>query len=113
MKHLKLVINNKKEKFNKFFNKKELQIILNLYAHMVSSGEWKDYGLNISKLEVSFNVYKRAAEFPIYKIMKNLKPIKKNDRYLVKDTQGNTINTSENLESLIQKIKWSKFRQVK
>ena len=28
-----------------FFNKNELKIILNLYAQMVSSGEWKDYGL--------------------------------------------------------------------
>ena len=43
-----------------FFNKLELQIILNLYAKMVSGGEWKDYGLSISKKEVSFNVYHRT-----------------------------------------------------
>ena len=41
---------------------------------MVSSGDWKDYGLSISKREISFNVYHRTAEFPIYKITKNLKP---------------------------------------
>ena len=52
MKHLKLVINNQKEKLNKYFDKKELKIILNLYAKMVSSGEWKDYGLSISKREI-------------------------------------------------------------
>ena len=49
MRHLKLVINNENEKKDIFFNKKELKLILNLYAKMVSSGDWKDYGLNISK----------------------------------------------------------------
>ena len=112
MRHLKLVVNNQKEKLNKFFNKKELQIILNLYARMVSSGEWKDYGVNISKFEVSFNVYKRTAEFPVYKITKNLKPKNSNDKYLVKDSNGNIIKNSRNLENLIEKVNWKKFKLV-
>ena len=58
MKHLKLIINNESNNQNIFFNRKELKIILNLYAKMVSSGQWKDYGLSISKREVSFNVYR-------------------------------------------------------
>ena len=44
MKHLKLVINNGNKKGDVFFSKIELQLILNLYAEMVSNGEWKDYG---------------------------------------------------------------------
>ena len=68
MKHLKLVINNENKKKDVFFNKIELQLILNLYAKMVSSGEWKDYGLTITKREVSFNVYYRTSEYPVYKI---------------------------------------------
>ena len=80
MKYLKLVINNENKKKDIFFNKTELQLILNLYAKMVSSGEWKDYGLSISKREVSFNIYHRTAEFPIYKITKNLKPKNEKDR---------------------------------
>ena len=43
MKHLKLVVNNANNKKNIFFNKTELKLILNLYAEMVSGGEWKDY----------------------------------------------------------------------
>ena len=85
MKHLKLVINNDNKKKDIFFNKKELQIILNLYAKMVASGEWKDYGLSISKKEVSFNVYHRTSEFPAYKITKNLNPKNDNEKYLIKD----------------------------
>ena len=51
MKHLKLVVNNTNDKKDIFFNKIELKLILNLYARMVSNGEWKDYGLTISKKE--------------------------------------------------------------
>ena len=103
MKHLKLVINNENKNKDIFFNKNELKLILNLYAEMVSGGEWKDYGISILKKEISFNVYRRTAEFPAYKITKNLKPRNINDKYLIKDSQNKIIGNSENLENLIKK----------
>jgi len=112
MKHLKLVINNESKKRDIFFNKNELKLILNLYAQMVSGGEWKDYGLSILKKEVSFNVYHRTSEIPVYKITKNLNPKNQNEKYLIKDGQNKIINNSENLDSLIKKIIWKKFRLV-
>ena len=112
MKHLSLVVNNESKKKDIFFNKEELKLILNLYAKMVSGGEWRDYELNISKKEVSFNVYRRNSEFPAYKITKNLKPKNENEKYLIKDTQNKIINHSENLEDLIKQITWKKFKLV-
>ena len=112
MKHLKLVINNRNIKRDIFFNKKELKLILNLYAEMVSGGEWKDYGLSISKKEVSFNVYHRTSEFPAYKIAKNLKPKSKSEKYIIKDAKNETIKNSENLKNLIESIIWRKFKLV-
>ena len=79
---------------------------------MVSDGEWKDYGLSISRKEVSFNVYYRASEFPAYKITKNLKPKNENAKYLIKNAQNKTIGNSENLQNLIKKIIWKKFKLV-
>ena len=111
MKHLKLIINNNKKK-DIFFNKSELQLILNLYAQMVSNGEWKDYGLSISKKEVSFNVYHRATEYPAYKITKNLNPKNENEKYLIKNAQNKIINNSDNLKKLIRKVIWKKFKLV-
>ena len=69
--NLRLVINNiknKKLEEKHFFEKEELKIILDLYAKMVSEGNWKDYGLNISSKQVAFNVFKNSAENAIYKI---------------------------------------------
>ena len=112
MKHLKLVINNKNKKVDVFFNKKELKLILNLYARMVSNGDWKDYRLSISKKEVSFDVYHRASDYPAYKITKNLELKYGNEKYLIKDGQNKIINKSENLDNLIRKVVWKKFKLV-
>ena len=114
MKYLKLVINNKEKEREKnlFFNKNELKSILNLYGKMVAGGEWKDYGLSIFKNEVSFNIYRRASEVPAYKISKNLKPKNVNEKYLVKDAQNKIISNSNDLNNLIKKIVWRKFKLV-
>ena len=112
MKHLKLFINNETKKKDIFFNRSELKLILNLYAKMVSGGEWKDYGLSISKKEISFNVYYRTSEFPAYKIAKNLKPKNENEKYIIKNAQNKIINNSANLQNLIKKIVWKKFKLV-
>ena len=112
MTYLKLVVNNEKKTKNIFFNRNELKLILNLYAKMVSNGEWKDYGLNISKRHVSFNVYHRSSDFPIYKITKNLVPKNRNEKYLIKNSKNQIIKNSENLENLIEKIVWEKLKLV-
>jgi len=112
MKNIRLIINNdiqKKEK-EKFFVKKELQCILNLYARMVSNGSWKDYSFSSGMREVSFDVYQRASDKPV---LKNLKPNYNNEKYLIKDRNGNILKKSENLDQLIDKTSWSKLKLIK
>ena len=106
--NLKLVINNdlKEENQRYFFKKEELKIILNLYAKMVSNGSWKDYGLSISSKQVSFSVFKNAAENAIYRICKNFKPSNKNLKYIITDTNGKILINSFDLNSLLSKTKW-------
>ena len=109
--NLKLVINNdlKEENQRYFFKKEELKIILNLYAKMVSNGSWKDYGLSISSKQVSFSVFKNAAENAIYKICKNFKPSNKNLKYLIMDTNGKILKNSFELKILLRDTNWKKF----
>jgi hypothetical protein len=115
MKNIRLVVNNdiqKKEK-EKFFVKKELQCILNLYAEMVSNGSWKDYSFSSGMREVSFDVYQRASDKPVLRILKNLKPNCYNEKYLIKDKNGNILKKSEDLNHLIDKTSWNKLRLIK
>ena len=115
MKKIRLIINNdfKKKEKEKFFIKKELQCILNLYAKMVSNGTWKDYGLSTGNKEISFDVYQRASDKPVIRILKNLRPKYINEKFLIKDKDGKIINQSENLNKLITKTGWNKLRLVK
>ena len=115
MNKIKLVVNNevKKNEKEKFFIKKELQSILNLYAKMVSNGTWKDYSFTSGKKEISFNVYQRASDKPVLRILKNLKPNYYNEKYLIKDKNGVVLKRSENLNQLINKTSWNKLRLVK
>ena len=110
---LKLVVNNKFQKKEKFFVKKELQTLLNLYAKKVSSGDWKDYGLSINKKEITFDIYQRASEKPIYRISKNLNPKNKTEKFYVLDRNGCVIKKFENLDGLIRRVEWTKLRLVK
>ena len=114
MKNIKLIINNDVAKDKeKFFIKKELQCILNLYAKMVSNGSWKDYSFSAGSKEVSFNVYQRASDRPVLRILKNLKPIYYNEKYVIKDKNGNILKKSENLTLLINKIGWNNLKLIK
>ena len=92
-----------------FFEKKELKVILDLYAKMVSEGSWKDYGLSISSKRVSFSVFRNAAENAIYNICKNFKPSNKNLKYLITDRNGKILNNAYDLEVLLKRTNWKKL----
>ena len=109
--NLKLIINNPQNKIEEkqFFEKDELKTILDLYAKMVSEGSWRDYGLSISSKQVSFSVFKNAAENALYKICKNFRPKSKNLKYLITDTNGKILKNSHELKSLLKNTNWKKF----
>ena len=111
--NLRLVVNNSHNKIEEkqFFEKDELKIILDLYAKMVSEGSWKDYGLNISSKQVSFSVFRNAAENALYKICKNFNPKNKNLKYLITDTSGKILKNSSELKSLLKNTNWKKLQK--
>ena len=111
--NLKLIVNNNFDLNRKknFFEKKELKIILNLYAKMVSEGSWKDYGLTISAKQVGFSVFKNTSENAMYKICKNFKPNNKNFKYLITDSKDVIYRNSDNLEDLLNNTNWKKLQR--
>ena len=61
-------MNIKKKKKN--FLLKRTSMYLKSYAKMVSNGTWKDYSFSSSTKEVSFDIYQRASDRPILRILK-------------------------------------------
>ena len=111
--NLKLVVYNPLNQIEErqFFERNELKVILDLYAKMVSAGSWKDYGLNISSRQVSFSVFKNAAENALYKICKNFKPSNKNLKYLITDSNGKVFKNSSELKILLKNANWKNLKK--
>ena len=53
-----------------FFNRLELNQLLQLYGRMVSAGHWRDYAIDGLRDAAVFSVFRRASEAPIYRIEK-------------------------------------------
>ena len=49
----------------------------------------------------------------VFRILKNLKPDYYNEKFLIKDKNGNILKKSENLNQLINKTSWNNLRVVK
>ena len=52
------------------FDRPELNRILAVYGRMVAAGEWRDYALDFLDERAVFSVFRRAAEFPLFRIEK-------------------------------------------
>ena len=106
------VIHNQKFEEEKFFNKKELGEILNLYGSMVSVGEWKDYAIFINKNIVGFKFIEKQRK-TLYQIIKNLSTKSRNQKYSIKDQAGSILKNSNQLKSILEVISKKKLKLVK
>jgi hypothetical protein len=53
------------------FTRLELDRILSLYGRLVSAGLWRDYALELGAKQASFSAFRRAAENPEARIVKD------------------------------------------
>ena len=53
-----------------FFERRELDALMQLYGRKVAAGEWRDYALDGLSDCAVFSVFERAAEQPLYRIEK-------------------------------------------
>lgn len=66
-----------------FFDRLELGLILNLYAHMVARGEWRDYAIGHDEESCSFAVFRRSADQALYRIVKAPKLARRQGAYAI------------------------------
>lgn len=70
------------------FNRQELSAIMAVYGRKVAAGEWRDYALDMNREKAVFSVFRRATEFPLYRIEKTPKLARKQGAYSVVTTTG-------------------------
>jgi hypothetical protein len=82
------------------FHGQELRDILDLYGRKVAAGEWRDYAISASGQKAVFSVYRRAAEFPLYRIEKT-RGARKLGAYCVVAASGMILRRGNDLKRVI------------
>lgn len=70
------------------FDRRELDTILRVYGMMVAAGEWRDYAIDGLKDRAEFSVFRHAAEFPLYRIVKTPADARKQGAWKVVTATG-------------------------
>lgn len=94
------------------FDRKELAVILGLYGRMVSAGEWRDYGMSFLKDVAIFSIFRRAAEFPIYRIEKRPKLRGRQGMYAVIGMDGRILKRGHDLKTVLRVLERKLIRAV-
>lgn len=94
------------------FDRRELGAILGLYGRMVSSGEWRDYGMSFLKDVAIFAIFRRTAEQPIYRIEKRPKLRDKQGMYSVIGMDGRILKRGHDLKTVLRVLERKLIRAV-
>ena len=95
-----------------FFDRKELGLILRLYGQMVAAGEWRDYGISGLRDMAVFSVFRRSAEFPLYRIEKCPKLRMRQGMYAVVGQDGQILRRGHELDVVLRVLEQKLIRVV-
>ena len=84
------------------FQRRELDLILNIYSMMVGAGEWRDYAIDSLRDRAVFSVFRRSSEVPLFTIEKNPKLARKQGAYSVINTGGMVLKRGHDLANVLQ-----------
>lgn len=84
------------------FQRRELDMILNVYGRMVADGEWRDYAIDHLKDRAVFSVFRRAAEVPLYTIEKDPKMARRQGAYKVVAANGQILKRGQDLKQVLK-----------
>jgi len=86
------------------FDRRELNRIFGLYGRKVAAGEWRDYAIDFLKDRAVFSVFRRAAEFPVYRIEKSPKLARRQGAYSVISATGLIVRRGHELDRVLRAI---------
>lgn len=84
------------------FDRKELGVILGLYGRMVAAGEWRDYGMAALRDVAVFAIFRRTAEFPLYRIEKRPRLRARQGMYAVLGSEGQVLRRGHDLAAVLR-----------
>jgi hypothetical protein len=86
------------------FERRELDRILSLYGRMVAAGEWRDYAIQFLKDRAVFAVFRRAAEMPLYRIVKDPSLQRRQGAFAVVAASGRVLKRGHDLDRVLRAL---------
>jgi Protein of unknown function (DUF2794) len=83
------------------FDRRELDKIFQIYSRMVGGGEWRDYAIDALPDRAVFSVFRRASEFPLYRIEKSPKLARKQGAFSVVSASGIILKRAHELAPVL------------
>jgi Protein of unknown function (DUF2794) len=83
------------------FDRRELDKIFQIYSRMVGSGEWRDYAIDALADRAIFSVFRRASEYPLYRIEKNPKLARRQGAFSVISSSSVILKRGHDLSSVL------------
>lgn len=84
------------------FDRKELQLILNVYGRKVGQGEWRDYAMDFLRERAVFSVYARVSERPLFIIEKTPRLRNRQGQYAVTNQLGRILKRGHDLAQVLR-----------
>lgn len=94
------------------FDRHELGAILSLYGRMVAAGEWRDYGISHLRDVAVFSIFRRTAEFPLYRIEKRPKLRARQQMYAVVAADGQILRRGADLPQVLRVLERKLIRAL-
>lgn len=95
-----------------FFDRHEFAAILSLYGRMVAAGEWRDYAISSLRDAAIFSVFRRTAEFPLYRIEKRPKLRNRQGLYAVLGADGQILRRGHDLGACLRVLEKKLIRPI-
>lgn len=87
-----------------FFDRRELNQLLGMYGRKVAEGEWRDYAIDMLREKAVFSVFRRASEYPLYRIEKDPSLARRQGEYSVITPTGLILKRGHDLHKVLRVI---------
>ncbi len=86
------------------FDRLELAQLLGMYGRKVAEGEWRDYAIDMLREKAVFSVFRRASEYPLYRIEKDPRLARRQGAYSVIAPTGLILKRGHDLKKVLRVI---------
>ncbi len=86
------------------FDRHELNQLLGMYGRKVAQGEWRDYAIDMHRDKAVFSVFRRASEYPLYRIEKDPRLARRQGAYSVIAPTGLILKRGHDLKKVLLAI---------